>query len=470
MHRLKTTRMLYCISSVVLFPLISMNVVHAAQSAQHPVIIQMPVSSKIDGSAIGSLSSIKKNTALSKTQIAYPKIPRDLFNVRQYGAQGDDKTINTISFQWALDSCSKAGGGTVDVPIGRYVTGPLVLHSNTNLHIRNGATLCFINTINTYPMKGGSYQNCISADNAHDIAITGNGTIDGQGAPWWAKYRKPKGSDVSPDLPRRPNLIVFSNCQRVLVEKVSLINSPCFHLVPDRCTDVIIDGVTIKSPADSPNTDGIDPSGHNYLITNCSFDVGDDCIAIKPSGKGDSTDPSCSNFLISHCTFLHGHGMSIGGQTPGGLQNLMVEDCSFDGTEAGIRMKASQGEGGLVENLKYQNITMQNVNVPILITSYYPHVPQNPQSMPLVPATATTPEWQNITISNLKAVNCGLAILIVGLPQMKIKNINFDNVQISSSRGANITNAEDIIFTKSSIVPQSGPVLVTHNATVAGLK
>ncbi len=469
MHLLKTHKILFCISNFVLFPLVSMKVAYATPSA-HSLVVEMPVSSKIDGSSIGSLASLNKSSELSKTQIAYPRIPHDQFNVRQYGAQGDDKTVNTISFQWALDSCSKAGGGTVEVPIGRYVTGPLVIHSNTNLHIRNGATLLFINTINTYPMKGGSYQNCISAENAHDIAITGNGTIDGQGSPWWAKYRKPDGSDISPDLPRRPNLIVFSNCKRVLIQKVTLINSPSFHLVPERCTDVIIDGIKIKSPSNSPNTDGIDPSGHNFLITNCTFDVGDDCIAIKPSGKGDSKDPSCSNFLISHCTFLHGHGMSIGGQTPGGLQNLIVEDCKFDGTEAGIRMKASQGEGGLVENLKYQNITMDNVNVPILITSYYPHIPPNPQSIALSPITATTPKWENITISNLKAVNCGLAILIVGLPQMKIKDIRFDNVQISSSRGANITNAENITFTNSAIVPQSGPALVTHNATVAGLR
>src|SRR5207253_1217248 len=162
------------------------------------------------------------------------------------------------------------------------------------------------------------------------------------------------------------------NITRLLVKDVTLTNSPNFHLITDDSEDVTIDHVTIKSPANAPNTDGIDPSGWNYHITRCTIDTGDDNIAIKAHKAAKAGRPSCEHFLVEDCTFRRGHGMSIGGQTPGGLRGLLVRNCTFDGTEAGIRMKAPRGEGGLVEDCTYEKITMRGVKVPIFITSYYP--------------------------------------------------------------------------------------------------
>ena len=148
-----------------------------------------------------------------------------------------------------------------------------------------------------------------------------------------------------------------------------------FHLVPRACREVTIDSIHIKSPANSPNTDGIDPSGFDYLITNCTIDTGDDNIALKPRPIPDPLHLSCENFLIEGCTFLHGHGMSIGGGSNGGVRNMVVRDCRFEDTDAGIRLKSGRDRGGLVENLTYENLTMKRVKTSIMITSYYPEIP-----------------------------------------------------------------------------------------------
>ncbi len=138
--------------------------------------------------------------------------------------------------------------------------------------------------------------------------------------------------DASPPLAGQ-NLINLNRCNRVLVQDVLLTNSPMFHLVPKACQNVTVQNIHIKAPFNAPNTDGMDPSGWNYLIDHCTFDVGDDCIALKPTTQIDPTRPSCENFTITNCTFLHGHGMSIGGQSNGGLHHLVVRDCTFDGTD-----------------------------------------------------------------------------------------------------------------------------------------
>src|SRR5439155_14560799 len=178
--------------------------------------------------------------------------------------------------------------------------------------------------------------------------------------------------------------------------------------------DVVIDSVKFNAPEKAPNTDGLDPSGWNYLITRCTFDVGDDNIAVKPSGKGSGSQLSCEDITITDCTFLHGHGLSIGGQTPGGLRNMTVRNCTFDGTQAGIRMKAARGSGGLVENVTYENLTMKNVKVAILITSFYPKIPTDVDRDAAQDVKATAPIWKNIRITNVTAEGGAIAGRIIG--------------------------------------------------------
>ena len=146
------------------------------------------------------------------------------------------------------------------------------------------------------------------------------------------------------------------------MENVTIKDSPKFHLVPTDCDGVIISNVTITAPEHAANTDAIDPSiSRNVLITKCRIDVGDDNVAIKSGRKVDGREFACENITVSDCTFQHGHGMSIGSETSGGVRNVQVRNCTFEGTENGIRIKSQRGKGGVVENVSYSDITMKDV-------------------------------------------------------------------------------------------------------------
>ena len=410
----------------------------------------------------------------AETSVPRPQIPQRTFRITDFGAAGDGATMNTDAIAKTIAACKQAGGGVVLVPAGKFLTGPFDLASKMNLHLEEGATLLLTDSPDAYPITNNRHRHGITADGCSDLAITGKGTIDGNGAKWWEAFRKIKGTPDQNKHPRRPNLVDMNQCRRVLVQDVLLTNSPNFHLVPRDCDDVTIEGIRIGAPKDAPNTDGIDPSGHNYLITRCIFDVGDDCIAIKPqrvSRDGDGgARLSCEDFVITDCTFKAGHGLSIGGQTPGGLRRLVVRNCTFEGTDAGIRMKASRTEGGLVEDLSYDNITMKNVKLPIFITSYYPNntTPKDPSKDAPQPVTKTTPIWRNIRISNLSASDCPEAGRIFGLPEMPVENLTLTNVKISAEKGLQIMNAKGVTFENSQIDVTSGKPLITGAAEVSG--
>ncbi len=424
--------------------------------------LKLSQSSALIGLSWSFLSFAAPPVALAA--IDQPTIPAKSFSIAAYGALGDGAADNAVAIGKTVAAAEEAGGGTVEVPAGRYLTSPFALASNIDLKLDSGATLLIEDNLSTYPMQLGAYVNCITATDCHDIAITGSGTIDGQGAAWWPHYKK-----GMPAAPHRPFLVVLTNCTRVLVDGVTLTNSPNFHLVPIQCTDVTIRNVTISAPSDSPNTDGIDPSGWNYLITGCKIDVGDDNIAIKPSKIDPSGKPSCENFTIDNCTFLNGHGMSIGGQTPGGLDGMTVTNCTFDGTTSGIRMKAGRGFGGLVQNVSYSNLTMSNVRNEILITSYYPTIPKDPSSDPAQPVGSLTPIWRHIQISNVKATGGNVACTILGLPEMPVSGVTFNNVQLSAKSAGTVVNAENIQFNDSSIIADDGKPVAAAKAAISGI-
>jgi len=398
-----------------------------------------------------------------------PNIPDKTFTITDYGAVGDGKTLNTTAIQKAIDACSKAGGGTVLFPSGRFLSGAFTLASNLNLKIDKDSALLFANNRTDLKLSGNGGPACISGTDCHDLSITGAGTIDGQGQIWWSNFRKQETADDADPSPRRPNLINLNRCDRVLVQDILLTNSPMFHLVPRACQNVTVENVRIKAPSNAPNTDGMDPSGWNYLIDHCTFDVGDDCIALKPTTQIDPDRPSCENFTITNCTFLHGHGMSIGGQSNGGLEHLIVRDCTFDSTDAGIRMKSSRIAGGLCENMLYENLTMKNVKNSIMITSYYPRIPPQPQNDPAQPVGARTPIWRHIRITNIKSEDGVNAGQIVGLPEMPVSDIVLSDVSISAGKGLQIANATGIRFENSQIVAKTGPPLTISKADVTGI-
>jgi polygalacturonase len=394
--------------------------------------------------------------------VARPTIPDRTFTIANFGAVGDGQTFSTGAIERAILACEKVGGGTVDVPAGKFLTGPFQLASNLNLHLEKGSTLLFSNNPKDYGEGEKGLQNGMTIAHGHDIAITGEGAIDGQGAFFWRRH-----FEGDPDAPR-PRLIQLTECSRVLVQDVTLMNSPSFHLVPAQCQNVTIENIHIKSPALSPNTDGIDPSGINFLIRGCTIDTGDDCIALKAGAQYDVSRPSCENFLITDCTFLHGHGMSVGSESYGGVRNMIVRNCTFDGTDAGIRLKSPRGRGGLVENLTYEHLKMRNVKNSILITSYYPRIPAHPDKDPAQTVGARTPQWRHIRISDVTSTGGLIAGQIVGLPEMPIEDILFSNVNILAVEPIEIVNARSIQFTGCKILGSSGKPSVL-NASVVGL-
>jgi polygalacturonase len=454
---------------------------HLSSMTRRLLIVSLSVVFSLAGYSIVRGDDAPTTEPTTQPDIPLPQIPDKTFNIKDYGAVADGTTLNTEAIQKTIDAASAAGGGTVLVPAGQFLTGPIKLASNLDFKVDTGATLLFSDDFKNYKLmpgrKGvvgnGRYEDLIFATDIHDLVISGHGTIDGQGKKWWDMFLPFKNTMSDPAAPpHRPHLLVIHNCKRLLIEDITLTNSPMLHCVPEACQDVTIRGITIKSPATSPNTDGIDPSGINYFITKCTIDNGDDNIALKPVEFAIEGQPSCQDFLITDCTFIHGHGMSIGGQTTGGLKHLVVRDCTFDSNDQGIRLKAPRGVGGLVEDCTYENLTMKNIKkTAIEITSYYPEskIPKDWSTEPTEAVDATTPIWKDIYITNVTITGAKAAGLIVGLPESHISNVVFTNVTIDAKKPLKIANADGIKFVNSQVTVSSGNALDAQNATVEGI-
>ncbi len=406
---------------------------------------------------------------------AEPKV----FDVRQFGAKGDGKAVDTAAIQRALDECGKAGGGTVRFPEGTYLSKPINLRSHTTVQLDSNAILKATDDPKDYlpstvtweeVLEGkskGPFANFVSGKGLTEVAITGKGTIDGSGARWWAPAEEARRKVSGYTLPR-PNLIRLVQCKNVKVTGVTLQNSPKFHLVPDECDDVLIEGVTILSPEGAANTDAIDPSASRRVtITKCLIDVGDDNVAIKAGKKVPGREFACEDITITDCVFKHGHGLSIGSETAGGVRNLTVKRCHFDGTENGIRIKSPRGKGGKIENLVYEDITMTNVEGAITFTCYYPKIPKTDKVQPI---TAETPAFRNIRVKNLTATSTRAAGVIVGLPESLVSEVVLENVKITAAEtGLTIQNAEKVKLEGVTITPKKGPAFITQDAQIEGL-
>jgi polygalacturonase len=409
-----------------------------------------------------------------------------VFDVRQFGAKGDGKTLDTAAIQKALDECGKAGGGTVKFSPGIYLSQPLSVRTKTTMSLEAGATLLASPTQSDFLKGGGDWLKAksggdfipfIGGKDLTDVTFTGKGTIDGNGAVWWEEAEKARQKVSGYTLPR-PNLIVLTRCKNVRLENLTVQNSPKFHFVPTECEGVVISNVTILAPEHAANTDAIDPSScKNVLITKCRIDVGDDNVAIKAGKKLAEREFACEDITVTDCTFLHGHGMSIGSETDGGVRNVTVKNCTFENTENGLRIKSQRGKGGIVENISYSDITMKNVNPAITLTCYYMNNSAGDTARPAgagsnsTPAIASnTPVYRNIRISNLKATCPQVAGIITGLPESMISNVVFENVQISAAKSFEIRNAKGIQLKNVTVSVKEGPPFATENAQVEGLE
>jgi polygalacturonase len=369
-----------------------------------------------------------------------------IFNITDFGAIPDGATLCTDAFRAVINTCAAAGGGTVYVPSGTFLTGPIEFKSNVSLHLDTGTRVIFSRNKDDYPViysrwegvEGQVYSPQIYGKGLENIVITGRGVFDGQGDYWWRLFR-----EKQLEFPR-PRMISFEECSNVTIEGITLLNSPSWTLNPVRCQNIIISQITIKNPEDSPNTDGIDPeSCKNVHISNCHVDVGDDCITLKSGTENISAKSPCENITITNCTMVHGHGgIVIGSEMSGDVRNVVISNCVFEGTDRGIRIKSRRGRGGVVEDIRVNNLIMKDVICPFALYMYYKcgkgGTDKAVWDKEPYPVNETTPNYRRIHFSNITATAVSAAAgFIYGLPEMPISDISFDNIFITMAENAN---------------------------------
>jgi polygalacturonase len=416
---------------------------------------------------------------------------QQFYNVLNYGAKNDSSRIATKAIAAAINAASKKGGGTIYFPAGKYLTGPIHLKSNTTIFIDAGAELHFSDNFDDYlPMVESRYEGVdvksfsplFYAYKAENISIIGRGLINGHGQKWWNyvltfddtkprnKWQKifdaeNKGIIMPDDSAQtkrgflRPPFIQPMYCKNVRVEGITIINSPFWTVNPEFCENVTIDGVTINNPH-SPNTDGINPESCKYVhISNCHISVGDDCITIK-SGRdvqGRMKAAPAENYTITNCTMLSGHGgVVIGSEMSGGVKKITISNCVFDGTDRGIRIKTTRGRGGVVEEIRVDNIIMKNIKQQaIVLDMMY-------SKRPLEPVSERTPQFRNIHLSDITA-ETNEAIYINGLAEMPVEDVTFNDIQFDAQKGASIKEANGIEFHNVRITTKDGSSIIAEN-------
>lgn len=448
-----------------------------------------------------------------------PKFPDNQLNLKDFGGIPDGISLNTEMFEKAISTLSSKGGGTLIIPSGIWFTGPIILRSNINLHLEKGALILFSPDFDLYPLVKTVYegldtrrcQSPISGRNLENIAITGEGSINGSGDAWrplkkgkvtenhWNKvinsggvlknpeYWLPSeksllGENMGGNTPKknmteedwisikdflRPVMVSFIECKNVLLEGVLFENSPAWNIHPLMCENVIIDNVTVRNPSYSQNGDGLDlESCINSIIINCSFDVGDDAICIK-SGKnedGRRRNRPTQNVIVDNCKVFKGHGgFVVGSEMSGGVRNISVSNCQFMGTDVGLRFKSGRGRGGVVENIYIRDINMFDIATESFLFDLYYGNNYLPQNAPIPEVNETTPSFRNIYVKGIIARNVHRAMFFNGLPEMKISNINVENVTIMSTLGAELAESKNIIFKNVKIFPEIGPPLKLTN-------
>lgn len=457
---------------------------------------------------------------------------KDSINILKYGAVADGQTLNTKAINAAIDASNKRGGGVVVIPSGLWLTGPIELKSNVNLHLKKGALLQFTKDFDQYQLVEGNWeglpqmrnQSPVSATNATNIAITGHGIIDGGGEAWrqirkdkltetqwkkwvasggvvsedgkswypsaqWLKAAKMKNpGEISPDkTPEfyksikdflRPNLVVLAKCKKVLLEGVTFQNSAAWCLHPLMSEHLTVRNVTVLNPWFAQNGDGIDvESCKNVLIENSKFDVGDDGLCMK-SGRdeaGRKRGMPTENVIIRDCQVYHAHGgFVIGSEMSGGARNMWISNCTFIGTDIGLRFKTTRGRGGIVENIFIDNIQMMDIpGEAILFDMYY--MSQDPvalhgekRELPKVetlPVTDATPQFRNFVIKNVVCNGAAKGIFIRGIPEMHVKDIHLENMVLQAEKGIDCQEASGITFKNITILSrQTNPVVDIINS------
>lgn len=464
-------------------------------------------------------------------EVVIPTFPDYQVNISDLGARGDGVTLCTDMIAQSIDRVVANGGGTVIIPRGIWLTGPITLKSNVNLHLTNGALLLFTDDKNQYPLVSTSFEGldtyrCLSpinGRNLENVAITGNGTIDGNGDAWRSVKRSKmsesqwrallnkggilneeetnwypsesfrRGAEATSgffNVPKttsmddfqvfkdflRPVMVSIVNSKKVLLDGPTFQNSPAWNLHPLMCEHVTIRNLTVRNPWYSQNGDGLDlESCKNVLIYNNKFDVGDDAICIK-SGKnedGRRRGVPTENVIIKNNVVYHGHGgFVVGSEMSGGVRNVHVSQCTFMGTDTGLRFKSTRGRGGVVEHIYISDIDMLNIPTePIRFNLFYGGqspvleddqeaavVDENP-----VPVSEETPSFKDIYMKNIRAIGCESAGYFQGLPEMNLQNITIEDSQLKARKGINLIDADGVTFTNVSVDVEQGFPLTIYN-------
>jgi polygalacturonase len=380
---------------------------------------------------------------------APPVIPAATFHLTDYGAVGDGVTFNTDAFKKAVAAIAAAGGGHLDVPAGTFLTKSFVLTSHMDLHLERGAIIKAPTRFSDYGLaepgaRGAGttrparremgyrrIEPLISADHVTDVSITGSGTIDGSGEMFWlfVSQAARRYLPMRVDFPRP--VLVSIHGDRLLFDGVTLTNSPMFHLTPTG-HDIMIENLHIVAPSDSPNTDAMDLRGQRIVVRKCEIDVGDDNVEIGGP---------CKDVLVEDLSCLHGHGVSIGSPTRGGVSHVIVRRCTFDGGENGIRIKSARGRGGLIEDVTFTNLSMRYITKrPIDITMLYSGDREAEGD------ETDIPQVRNVLVRNVTIDGAPIVGRIVGLPEQLATDITLQNVTTRTDAGIYLQDAEGIVF------------------------
>ena len=474
------------------------------------------------------IDALCQTASFDMPAVPVPAFADRTFSVLDYGADPTGSTLSTGSIQQAIDACTEAGGGTVVIPAGVYSTGPISLKSNVRLYTEPNSFITFSPDMNLYPIYATWFegiptmraQSPISAFNAENIAITGEGTFNGNGD-YWRPLKKSKvapsqwkthiqrggvlsadGNTWYPDSASlyaatlcedqnvpvvadpaqwekihsflRPVLLHFVGCRNILLEGVTFENSPAWNLHPMCCENVILRDLTVRNPWYSQNGDGVDvESCRNVVISHCSFDVGDDAICMK-SGKnkpGRDRGIPTENVVVDDCTVYHGHGgFVVGSEMSGGIRNIQVSNNLYIGTDVGLRFKSTRGRGGVVENIYIRNVNMANIpNEALLFDLFYGGKGAGEETEEEIAArmnaeapeaSEETPQFRNIHIENVIAKDVARAMYFNGLPEMKIENVSLKNIRMTAAQGAIIRQTNGLQVEDVVIVPQKGEPFV----------
>jgi polygalacturonase len=472
-----------------------------------------------------------KGIEFQMPRIQEPVIPKNVVSIVDFGACAGGLTLNSKAFAEAIDAVSKKGGGRVIIPRGIWLTGPIILRNNIELFTETGALVVFSTDKDLYPLVETNFEGfntfrCMSpinGRNLENIAITGNGIFDGSGEVWRA-VKKEKLTDsqwkklvalggivsengktwypseqfregekiAEMNVPRnlktkaefekirdflRPVMVSLISCKKVLIDGPTFQNSPAWCLHPLMCEDFTLRNATIRNPWYSQNGDGIDiESCKNSIIHDSNFDVGDDAICIKSGKDKEGRDRNIpnENLIVKNCVVFHGHGgVTVGSEMSGGVRNLHVSNCTFIGTDVGLRFKSNRGRGGVVENIYISDVEM--INIPTQAISFNlfysgrsasedQEAGENGVTEKLLPVTEETPQFKDIFIRNVNCKGAMLGIQLQGLPEMNLENVVLENIHMEADYGMVCNDATNVKIKNLTLITQKTPVVDLKNS------